>query len=129
MLELVTCAQLVPSHDISMTTVAVPVPDACITSAGAARATITSVVGPVVVAGAGERVPLGHPLVAAAAFETSAPSTSGTRNLALPARSLANVFARFACRFVCVDALEPGFVTCRAYAAVDLPAFAALAEN
>src|SRR5215475_2329972 len=96
MLELVTCAQLVPSHDISITTVAVPVPDACITSAGAARAMITSVVGPVVVAGAGERVPLGHALVAAVALVATR-STSGTTNLIrpvfIPRRSAALCFA------------------------------------
>src|SRR5215813_1257405 len=85
MLELVTCAQLVPSHDISMTTVAVPVPEACMTSAGAARAMTISVVGPVAVIGAGASVPLGQVLVAAWAA-VAASSTSGTRNLALPLR-------------------------------------------
>jgi hypothetical protein len=79
MLELVTWAQLVPSHDISMTTVAVPaLADACMTSAGAARATMTSVVGPVVVAGVAVNVPLGHPLVAAVAV----PSVQRRRKIA-----------------------------------------------
>src|SRR5215510_13691077 len=110
MLELVTCAQLVPSHDISMTTVAVPVPDACMTSAGAARATTISVVGPVAVIGAGARVPLGHVLVAAWA-DTPSTSTSGIRNLALPERSLDSVCASAACRFVRVEAFEPSFKT------------------
>jgi hypothetical protein len=81
------------------------------------------------VIGVGVSEPLGHVRFAALAVATRAASTSGTTNLALPARSLANVLARFACRFVWVDAFEPSFVTCRAYAAVDLPAFAALAEN
>ncbi len=50
MLEFCTCAQFVPSHEISTTTVAVPALEvACTASAGAARATSTSGVGPVVV--------------------------------------------------------------------------------
>src|SRR5215475_7638820 len=110
MLELVTCAQLVPSHDISITTVAVPVPEACMTSAGAARATTISVVGPVAVIGAGASVPLGHVLVAACSG-AAARRTNGTRNLALPERS---VCASAACRLVRVEAFEPSFKTDRA---------------
>src|SRR5215468_9734401 len=114
MLEFCTCAQFVPSHDISTTTVAVPaLVDACIASAGAARATITSVVGPVAVAGVGASVPVAHVLVAAAA-ELATMSTSGKRNFALPLRIFDSVFASAACRLVRVDALLPSFNTCEA---------------
>src|SRR5215472_13185562 len=128
MLELATGAQFVPSHDISTTTVAVPAGEvACTTSAGAARAISTSTVGPVVVS-VPPSCPEGHVLVAATALEATS-KRSGRRNLTLPARILANVRARFACRFVCVDAFELGFKTWLAYAAVDLPALAAFAPN
>src|SRR5215469_5074217 len=107
MLELVTCAQFVPSQDISMTTVAVPAVElACMTSAGVpAFALMTSVVGPVVVAGDGaSAAPTAHGFVAADT-ETASPRTSGTRNFALPLRSFESVLASAACRFVRVDAL------------------------
>src|SRR5262252_9253242 len=129
MLEFWTCAQFVPSHDISITTVAVPaLVVACRTRAGAARATITSVVGPVAVSGVPVNVPLAHDLVAAwAAVATR--RTSGTRNLALPLRSFESVCASAACRFVRVDACDPSFKTERANAPVDFPAAFALAVN
>src|SRR5215475_142893 len=127
-LELVTCAQFVPSHDISMTTVAVPVPDACITNAGAPLALMTSVVGPVAVAGDGaSEPPTAHGLVAAPAVETRAAKMSGQRNFALPLRNFERVWAKAAWRFVRVDACEPSFSTERAKAPVDLPAAFAFA--
>src|SRR5262245_43664205 len=86
MLELVTCAQFVPSHDISMTTVAVPVPEACMTNAGAPRALIVSVVGPVVVAGDGAREPPPAPGLVAACADAPNRKEAST-NLALPLRS------------------------------------------
>src|SRR5215469_2420733 len=128
MLELVTWAQLVPSQDISMTTVAVPALDvACMTSAGAARATSTSTVGPVAVR-VPPSCPEGHVLVAANAPEATR-TRSGTRNLALPLRSFESVCASAACRLVRVDACEPSLSTERAKPAVDLPAAFAFALN
>src|SRR5262245_35583629 len=85
MLELVTCAQFVPSHDISMTTVAVPVPEACMTNAGAPRALIVSVVGPVVVAGDGAKgAPTAQLFVAACAGRANRKKAS--TNFAFPLR-------------------------------------------
>src|SRR5215470_4220285 len=43
-------------------------------------------------------------------------------NFALPLRIFDSVFASAACRLVRVDAFEPSFRTCVAYAPVDLPA-------
>src|SRR5262245_54690703 len=114
MLELVTCAQFVPSQDISITTVAVPVPAACMTNAGAPLALMTSVVGPVAVAGDGAREPpTAHGLVAACADVANRKKAS--TNFALPLRSFERVFASAACRFVRVDALLPSLSTWVAY--------------
>src|SRR5215475_8567576 len=130
MLELVTCAQFVPSQDISMTTVAVPAVElACMTSAGVpALALMTSVVGPVVVAGDGAReAPTPHVLVAACA--EPAIRTAASTNLALSLRSFERVFASAACRFVRVDALLPSLSTWVAYDCTPFPAAFALAVN
>src|SRR5215475_399557 len=127
-LELVTCAQFVPSHDISMTTVAVPVPDACITNAGAPLALMTSVVGPVAVAGDGaSEPPTAHGLVAACA--DAAKRKEARTNFALPLRSFERVFASAACRFVRVEALLPSLSTWVAYDCTPFPAAFALAVN
>src|SRR5262249_52948986 len=76
----------------------------------------------------GVSVPEAQDMVAASA-RSALRSTSGRRNLALPARSLAKVRASAACFLVRVDALEPSFKTCDANPAVDFPAALALAVN
>src|SRR5215475_3211852 len=110
-----TWPQFTPSHDCSSATVAVPaLVTACKLNAGAARATMISVVGPVVVAGVGANVPLGHVFVAAYALEASTVRMSGSRNFAFPLRNFESVCASAAWRFVRVDACEPSFKTERA---------------